>query len=374
VSNSSRGLLAAGLTAAVVGSMGIVWTLNANADETPEMEIPAAQAAAAAEEPVLVPPALLPWGERPRKLKRGKAGASSAAIAAAGADAAPPDTSGSMVRKPEFAPKGRTSRNGVLRSMRTTAVPPTPPKSAKADDRIVYFSYAGGNQIAETDGTSANLIIAKPELAVGDDHSLAELVVESADSKQMVEVGWTVDPVVNRDPEHPELRNVDPHLFVYLWVDGKAGGYNDKDKFVQHSDNVAPGYTLPEGDQKKFGIQHAGGAWWIAYGSEYIGYFPDSLWGGRFTKVGFTQWFGEIARGVPEATCTDMGNGVTPVPDPDPKHDSARIGSLLHINGPTLKVEYGTEINTHPKFYPSLPASQRTFRYGGPGTGECPKD
>src|SRR5690349_24964328 len=36
VSNSRRGLLAAGLAAAVVGSMGIVWTLSADAGEMPE--------------------------------------------------------------------------------------------------------------------------------------------------------------------------------------------------------------------------------------------------------------------------------------------------------------------------------------------------
>src|SRR5690348_2926134 len=46
VSNSRRGLLAAGLAAAVVGSMGVVWTLNASAEETPEAPVPAVAAPA----------------------------------------------------------------------------------------------------------------------------------------------------------------------------------------------------------------------------------------------------------------------------------------------------------------------------------------
>jgi hypothetical protein len=54
-----------------------------------------------------------------------------------------------------------------------------------------------GSQAAETDGFYANLTIAKPKLEKGDYHTLAELSLQSADTTQIVEVGWNVDRAVN---------------------------------------------------------------------------------------------------------------------------------------------------------------------------------
>jgi hypothetical protein len=359
VSNSRRGLLAAGLAAAVVGSMGVVWTLNANADELPGAETPAAAPAAEAAPAAVaaglvpVPPPVLPWGDRPHTLTRAQAGASSAAVAAAGADAAPADTSGSLIPEPEFAPKGRNSKDSVLRTMRTSIVPPAPPvagaaqaKAAAAGD--VYFHYAVGSQAAETDGTWANLTIAKPELADGDFHTLAELAVQSADGQQIVEVGWHVDRAVNGDS--------DPHLFVFHWKNREPGCYNGCG-FTMYSKTVKPGDTLPVGTQKRFGIQHSGGVWWIAYDSEWIGYFPDTLWEGKYTRGGLVQWFGEVAA-ASEKPCTDMGNGA-----PADKDTAARIGTISFTNGPDVKISTRATSD----LYSVVALSDRTFRYGGAG-------
>jgi hypothetical protein len=386
VSNSRRGLLAAGLAVAVVGTMGTVWTLNASAAETPEAEAPAAAVAPEtaetapeapeAGEATLTPPKLLPWGAKPQRLKRAKAGASSKAVAAAGADAAPADTSGSVTPTREYAPKGGQGANGAfLKSARTNVVPPTPPtagtvKAAAAADRVVNFHYAVGAQDGETDGTWANLTIEKPKLVEGDYHTLAELAVRSADSKQTVEVGWTVDRSVNGDD--------DPHLFVFYWKDGQPRCYNACE-WTQIHKTVKPGDTLPVGTSKRFGIMHDGNAWWIAYNSEYIGYFHDRNWEGRFTRAGLTQWFGEVAS--PSLTpCTQMGNG-----KPAGDGDAARIGSISMTKGPTV----GFELDMRPKYKVNLenplPPVQiekpdepywtpwtgglrtpTTFRYGGP--------
>ncbi|MFI7539802.1 neprosin family prolyl endopeptidase [Actinoplanes sp. NPDC049599] len=371
--------------------MGTVWTLNASAEETPEAEAPAAvvapadtavetaitEAAPVAPAAVSVPPRLLPWGSRPVKLKRARAGASSAAVAAAGADAAPADKSGSMKPKPEYAPKGGQGPNGkFLKSMRTNVVPPMPPSVGTADvtaaaaDRPVNFHYAVGTQLGESDGTWANLTVEKPRLVEGDYHTLAELAVRSADTQHTVEVGWTVDRSVNGDD--------DPHLFVYYWKDGKRTCYNACG-FTQYSKTVKPGDTLPVGTQKRFGIQHAGSAWWIAYDSEWIGYFHDSNWEGRYTKVGVTQWFGEVAS--PSLTpCTQMGNGKLST-----SGSAARIGSISMTNGPVVKFDldqspdYLVDVeNPLPPVPPTKPEdptwtpwtgellSATTFRYGGP--------
>ncbi|MEV4637782.1 neprosin family prolyl endopeptidase [Actinoplanes sp. NPDC049548] len=395
--------------------MGVVWTLNANAEETPEAPAPAvalpgeaaaagtavdeaaiggaavddaaadkaaageaaaneagtdsATAKAAAADgaavpggatapdtmetsngaPLPTPPKLLPWGERPSKLKRARAGASSAAVAAAGADAAPADTSGSLEPVPEYAPKGRNSRTGILRKARTTIVPPAPPVAgAAAAASDVYFHYAVGTQTGETDGTWANLSIAKPELNRDDFHTLTEIAVQSADGRQIVEVGWTVDRTVNGD--------ADPHLFVYYWKDRQPSCYNACG-FEVYSKTIKPGDTLPTGTQKRFGIQHSGNVWWIAYDSEWIGYFPDRLWNGTYTRGGLTQWFGEVAA-ASSTPCTDMGNGL-------PASDglAARVGSISMTNGP----EPRATVRATSDLYSAVSLSDRTFRFGGAG-------
>lgn len=359
MSNSRRGLLAAGLAAAVVGSMGVVWTLNADAAETPEVEAPVAVVAPVADadaEPLLTPPSLLPWGSKPAPLTRAKAGAGSEAIAAAGADAAPADASGSLVPEPEFAPKGQ---------MVEDIAPPAPPrvaeagvlKAAAADDGKPAYNYAGALQKGETDGSWANLTIEKPKLVGGDYHSLAEIAVQTEFGEQAVEVGWTVDPGVNN-------KDVNPHLFVFYWKDHVAQCYNACG-WVQYDKLVKPGATLPYPAQKRFGIQHSGGAWWIAYDSAWIGAFPDTNWEGRFTKGQRVQWFGEIASPPGTKPCSPMGSGLAATDD-----NAARIGSITMTNGPVLKFESLQDVDedkTKVWYYKYQWRSETTFAYGGPG-------
>ncbi|MFI5494444.1 neprosin family prolyl endopeptidase [Actinoplanes sp. NPDC051859] len=372
MSNSRRGVLAAGLATVVVGSLGIVWTLNANAEESPgttaaitapteqlidsvEKESGGAVAALdkieTAQDPA--PPKLLPWGARPSKLTRARAGASSAAVAAAGADAASADPSGSLVPVPEYAPKGRNSRAaGILSRARTTIVPPAPPSAGqtnKAPTNDVFFHYAVGSQTGETDGTWANLSIAKPELDHDDYHTLAEITVQSADGRQIVEVGWTVDRTVNGDD--------DPHLFVYYWKNREPSCYNACGFEVYKTASIKPGDTLPTGVQKRFGIQHANGVWWIAYDSEWIGYFPDRLWDYTYTRGGYTQWFGEVAAASADP-CSDMGNGL-PMLD----GSASRIGTISMTNGP----EPRANVRSTSPHYSVYALSERTFRFGGVG-------
>ncbi|MEV6600255.1 neprosin family prolyl endopeptidase [Actinoplanes sp. NPDC051346] len=350
--------------------MGIVWTLNASAEEASEsvptviapaetvaaeadnLGLPALGTAGAEKAPAPAPPTLLPWGERPTKLKRAWAGASSAAVTAAGADAASADPSGSLVPVPEYAPKGHNSRAGILSQTHTSIVPPAPPPAGpvgRAATGDVFFHYAVGTQVGETDGTWANVSIARPALAQGDFHTLAEIAVQSADGRQIVEVGWTVDRQVNGDN--------DPHLFVYYWKNREPSCYNACGFEVYSAASIKPGDTLPTGVQKRFGIQHSSGAWWIAYDSEWIGYFPDRLWDGAYTRGGLTQWFGEVAAST-DRPCTDMGNGIV-VSD----GSAARIGTISMTNGPEPKAT----VRATSAHYGVLSLSDRTFRFGGPG-------
>jgi neprosin-like protein len=375
VLKSRRGLLAAGLAVAVAGAIGVVSTLNAGAEQitgAPGLTTPVAGTPTGDVPATGTPPALLPWGERPTSIRKGRAGADSKTLRAQGADAAPEDASGSVQPKGRYGPKGRTGRttSSSLLSEKTDVPPPLPP-SAKADeDYNVDYIYSTARQEVVSDGVYSTITIAKPWLADEDYHTLAELAVQSGDSKQIVEVGWTVDRRTNNGSE-------DPHLFVYHWVNKQESCYNGCG-WVQYSKNVKPGDTLPLGT-KRFGIQFTNGAWWIAYDSEWIGSFPAELWteeGVTFEQTGLVQLFGEVAVSNEEKTCTDMGNAVNPL-DPDPKvaATSAYFTTTAYINPsvsmdfsyPALDKEVGKTAEQL-SYYGIKPAPPRSFRYGGGGT------
>src|SRR4051812_3372623 len=176
VSISRRGLLAVGLTAAVVGSIGVVSMINAAADEN--NDAPAAAVASAADDnadatdapEVVAPPTDdLPWGTAPHRMRVGRVGSSSASLAAAGASAAKDDNDAQPT--PEFGPKGISYRSGVLTTQETNVEPPPLPPGLAAEpnrnDQDVYYSYALGKQNAITSGAAASMTIARPKVDSG---------------------------------------------------------------------------------------------------------------------------------------------------------------------------------------------------------------
>jgi hypothetical protein len=397
----------------VVGALGVASTLNAGADETPdapEQVQAAAEPTSSAEGPA-TPPAVLPWGERPVRIRKGRGGSSSYTLRVQGLDAAGADASDSLTPRGRYAPKGRSARTSYLKTEITDVAPPEPAPSVSATttapttaatttpvttsptttsptvaatttapttavtteatmaptavvtppvatttaaadgkEKVTYL-YNVGSQQAETDGFYTNVTISKPKLDKRDYHTLAELAVQSADGQQIVEVGWNVDRVVNGDD--------DPHLFVYHWVNRVPTCYNGCG-FVQYSKTVVPGATLTYDVTKKFGIQYFNGAWWVAFDSEWIGYFPETLWndqGIKFSRTGLLQVFGEVAA-TSDKPCTEMGNGQT-----SDRSTAALMASISYLNGPAVAMSMRTTSDV----YPIAPLSARTFRYGGPG-------
>jgi Neprosin len=161
------------------------------------------------------------------------------------------------------------------------------------------YLYVGGDQFATNYGASVVLSQEQPYVSPKDSHSLMELAVESADNKQIVEVGWTVDPNQFRDSK--------PHLFTYHWVDGQGTCY-DACGFEQISPDIKPGDPVTPGTSGNYSIQQANNAWEIRYDGELVGDYPDYLWGNRYRYAGLVQAFGEVAIGE-TAPCTDMGAG-----------------------------------------------------------------
>ena len=147
-------------------------------------------------------------------------------------------------------------------------------------------------------GASVFLSQAHPKVGTGDLHSLTELAVQSSDQKQTVEVGWTVE---GSGP---------PRLFVFHWVNGVPTCYNGCG-FVPVSKKYHAGDVVNTGEQRTYSIQFKNGRWLVGYRGETLGYFPGSLWKGKFTKIGVAQAFGEVASSSKTSPHSEMGNGVS---------------------------------------------------------------
>lgn len=239
------------------------------------------------------------------------------------------------------------------------------------------FHYAGYQQTAPPTGLTGiydGKDIAKPVLAATDGHTLEETAALSSttvSTANVVEVGWNVDHSVNGD--------YDPHLFVGHWINGAFQGYNSS-SFVKCT-KVAPfncgtaAIAWPGDDLNgsvgsllRFGIEHTGsgstGAWFITYGTAFVGYFPDSIWGtGVFTSMGFFENFGEVVSSGP-TPCSQMGTGVYATASTGPRD------ATLTYNVGTPAPTYNNMINTDPAYYNAIysTGSTRTFRYGGDNT------
>jgi hypothetical protein len=209
-----------------------------------------------------------------------------------------------------------------------------------------YF-YASSYQFAVADGLFANATVAQPALGT-DSHTLFELAAQSADGQQIVEVGWTVDRGLNGD--------LNPRLFVFHWVDRIPSCYNGCG-FVQYSATIRPGAWLGNGTHS-FTIQHYQGNWWIRLNSEWIGYYPDTLWGGRYTRTGLHQWFGEVAANS-GSPCADMGNGLFAS-----SLSAASVSGMSNINGPAVSK---SSTVTNASFYSLVSTGSNSMRFGGPG-------
>jgi neprosin-like protein len=227
---------------------------------------------------------------------------------------------------------------------------PLPPLPVFLPSDHGYYHDVGATQRSGSDGGFALLTVAQPYVAPGDSHSLAAVAARSADGSNNVQVGWTVDPVLNGDYL--------PRLFVIYRSNQTDACYNVCGFEPYPSSTIHVGIDLPVGSTKRFGIQHSGDRWWIAYDTEWIGSFPDTLWSGAFTRTGAVQYFGEVAAPTAEPYCTGMGTGYRP-----DSTQSARFGSITLINGDNSTLA----INPTDNVYGVQQLSGTSIRFGGPG-------
>lgn len=241
-----------------------------------------------------------------------------------------------------------------------------------------YYFYGEADQTfaAGTTATtlSGNLHIYNTYLDTSmDAHTLGELAVIAGSPRNIVEVGSTNDVAVCGAGNSP-------CLFVYWWKNGVPQCYNGCG-YVPYTPtcSVLANYCAGEsllpvagtGVAKKFQITYSGGAWWIAYDLQWIGYFPGTLWtastpsgpGVTFDKFTDAKGFYEVAtKTTGDLTpCTDMGNGQL-----SSSGTAARVGSLSFASSTTPATAENFLAHADAP-YTATWLSTRTIRAGGPG-------
>jgi hypothetical protein len=230
---------------------------------------------------------------------------------------------------------------------------------AQASPCGTCYYYAGGYQTVNNTGVSALVDVANPTISGSDYHSLMELTVQNSTGTNIVEVGWNKDPGLYSDSN--------THIFVSRWASGTWGGYNSGG-FVNVAGCTVCAGTSIQGDVgtiPNFAIQHLASpssGWWVGYKSNWIGYFPDSVWSGGFTTAAYLDVFGEVAVSD-TASCTDMGDGTLAT-----SSVGARINTTKYIT--TGGVSTDTSLTTYadvPLKWNSASQTARSIRVGGPG-------
>jgi hypothetical protein len=275
------------------------------------------------------------------------------------------------------APKGEPEPRRSKRTPSTSTLSATDSTSSAfaANSPTVWYFYNSGIQSTVMGGLTANLRIEKPWIdPVYGYHTLAELaaIKNTANGRQIVEIGWTVDSLLNGDD--------DPHMFVYHWVNGQETCYNGCG-FVRYTGLLAsplgPGDTLPTSVAKKFIIQinALDGSWWVGYDNKWVGYFPAAEWTGASPAASFTatdevQAFGEVATST-NSPCTDMGSGDQGGSGSPATYigSTTLISTLGLTSNATLTQQISPAGSPYTSYYTmSWPSgSTRTFYYGGDG-------
>jgi Neprosin len=223
-----------------------------------------------------------------------------------------------------------------------------------------YYAAAGLRRIA--DGAGVAISVHRPQYvnAGGSGHTLVELAVQAGPNDgNIVEVGWLVSTDQSGDS--------DPHIFVYHWLNGKETCYNGCG-WQQVSNKYYPGQNISVliGTDVYVGYVYYKGNWWAWFDTQWLGYFPGSIWQGAFSRSALIQWFGEVAIRNSAPKQIQMGDGELPPPP-----TAARMSTLCDVDAAAWKCWIRDKqilaAPTVPSFYNVGRVDLGNLRYGGPG-------
>src|ERR1041385_231878 len=237
--------------------------------------------------------------------------------------------------------------------------PPERPACNGLFDFDTCFYYGPAMQSRLSDGGGMNMTIERPSFS-GRGHSLDEIAVQGgATNGDIIELGWNLSPTT-------QYTDANPHLFVYHWIDFSRTCY-DGCGWVQYSRTYFPGMNLSPliGRTVYIGYVFFEGNWWAWFDNQWLGYFPGSIWSGKYTRSTLIQWFGEVAtdNGIPPKV--DMGNGRIPL-----DAAAAKTSTLCDVDAAAWVCWYRDMQSLGPNYPPYYDIRRTGFgetRYGGDG-------
>jgi len=237
------------------------------------------------------------------------------------------------------------------------------PAQAAACTPNPCYDYAGFKQTVDFSAVSLLLGKENPATDANTWHSLAEVDAMDATSANIVEVGWTKDPLVCAS-------GVSVCLFMFNWVNGVPGCYNGCG--AVNGAGCSPyclGASLDgitNGTSKSVTLSHICDPtcrWWAAFDGAWRFAIPDSDWGASAFTVGKKyQVFGEVAL-KDTTSCADMMNGV--LPTGSPTFLGGKANSITLTGGSAAVAP--TAFATSPTKWNALMVTGISGRFGGPG-------
>jgi Neprosin len=187
-----------------------------------------------------------------------------------------------------------------------------------ADPNPFGYYHADSAQSGTFFGGMSDMTVYTPILENAAGHSIYQMWLTAGSPVQSAEAGWTVDPGLNGD--------LTPHLFTYFTTNGytqdgdNLGGYNRLAKgWVQSSATGFPGMQLASSSIGQYVNRYDmlymlwQGNWWFKIESEWLGYYPASLYGsgGMASDATWLAFGGEVYSGLPDPAQTNsqMGSG-----------------------------------------------------------------
>ncbi|KAM3280344.1 hypothetical protein ACQJBY_047246 [Aegilops geniculata] len=168
-------------------------------------------------------------------------------------------------------------------------------------------------------GTKATLNLWQPTIEGGNDFSLTQIWITAGSypdkDLNTIEAGWQVSPSLYSDSN--------TRLFIFWTRDAyqTTGCYNICPGFIQTNNQIAIGGSISPvstygGAQIDLDIlvwkDPKGGNWWLQVGSNYVGYWPSSIFTNLADGASSITWGGEIFCQDDGQTSTQMGSGHFP--------------------------------------------------------------
>ncbi|WP_169800299.1 neprosin family prolyl endopeptidase [Streptomyces torulosus] len=260
------------------------------------------------------------------------------------------------------------------------------------------YHVGASERPGEAHGMAGYLTIEKPKIETRNssrfEWSDGQLFMANSSTGDVIELGWVVEKNPSgrdgyshsEDPGEPHLllgvrtgaREDEAGSFERITRDHDLGGHFHPASDAPVTPNGDISHDLNSSVLFHIGYHSGNKAWWIQYGSKWIGYIDASYWPeSRFKSANYLEWYGEVGSYARRFPCIQMGNGTY-----GSRSGSARMSGLgyeiYNSEGHSISVrasatmrDSDTPNRSREHGWDGIPrpgtGGTRAFFYGGPG-------